>query len=243
MCAQPNQRFTFVSFTNPEEAKKKDTKKRVRSVAAFSGWDQRLNRPPDPEPQTEIKVEDTMRYEDTSSTLPELPPPRIQSDRSKGKQPSEDLQPAAGPAEHLAHQYLQNYEHFFGQTPFFQIQEPQWPHPRQFGCVECTRRGITGPCRCAEAVFIPTAASHGAHKVSKSTKKRTFTKNDIIAARLAPLMETLANPQTPERISGGKFDPFGSYPVPAEPWYDWVLHHSKTSCSPFSVINHSQLQC
>lgn len=222
---QPTQRFTFVSFTSPGEAKGKANKKRIRSAAAFSGWEGRLGRP---RPQEELPVNDEV-------VTPESEPPELVSDLSTRSSPRSELGNLE--AGLLEQQYRINrsriavdsllsddiHDTYLGpSTP------PESPQ------ISASFQGYKKPAyaHSQQSSYLPRrfsgAPQHSENRISKAntSKKRISADNPQMRENLVKALSRV------DDIGYGTLDPFNSYPVPNEPWYDWILHHSKYQMVP-----------
>lgn len=216
MEAPPGQRFTFVNFSNPGEAKKKDSKKRVRSAAAFSGWDKRFKR------QFVDETVEFMRGTAKSDSPPNLPSssgPKtpLLKDQSELKQATKVKVEAS--SEYTLHSTPpEHYESFSWIPDKLSISDGQSFEETSPICADCSHGQCRRHClsRTDSVLSRPTTRTNTSH--STNSGKDVIPSPSSHAFKISP---------SPDRISAKRLDPFNSYPVPAEPWFDWALHHSK----------------
>lgn len=226
---QQQKKFTFVNFTTPAEAKNTDAKKRVRSAAAFSGWDKRFAKRLE---ESEYgKAEEEKDVEEYGRIPPSLAQwTSSSSDQVLNVESRLDAQhyfPGfSRPGYGLG---LNMPEAYPGQLPWMpehrstDVGVGAQEDTRERPCPDCARR------QCKRHIFAKTDPTANMREMKRSTKRTTTAQQNARAARLLSLLET---PPKPSRISAEKLDPFNSYPVPAEPWFDWALHHSTSSSLP-----------
>ncbi|KAF1345132.1 hypothetical protein BDV97DRAFT_372365 [Delphinella strobiligena] len=236
MPVQPSQRFTFVNSTTPYEAKKDNTKKLVRSNAAFSSWSKRLDRDVKPEnyvvPRAEKIEQPALNYDgfqspssaassksqphETKQAWHFHPPPPLDHEQPHGTRLVQGVFQVPRPHE-------TSLSPLETQRPQVQHKSPLQSSP---DCAQNTE-DLYGPSIPHEAVQVtPTWYDDN---ISTTSSDCTSVTEFNIADRLSPSMESTFSL---DRMANGRVDPFNSYPVPAEPWYDWVLHHMANVFGP-----------
>lgn len=235
MPVQPNQRFTFVNSTTPYEAKKENTKKLVRSNAAFSSWNKRLDRDVKPENHVIFRAEEeeqpALPY-DSSQSLSSALSPKSEPHETKQARQISSPPPSDGELPHgtrLVHDDFQVLRPHETDLSLLEIQGAQFQHqsPLQ-SSPNCPHDTEDIYEQSTQDEPVPATPIWYDDNVSMTSSDCTSVTEINIADRPPPSVENIF---PLDRMANGRVDPFNSYPVPAEPWYDWVLHHSMSEAS------------
>lgn len=242
MPVQPNQRFTFVNSTTPYEAKKENTKKLVRSNAAFSSWNKRLDRDVKPESHVFFRAEEVEQpagnYDScqspSSAVSPNSQPHETKQARHCPSPPPSDLELPHG--TQLVHDDFQGPQPHETDLSLIETQRPQFRHQSSLqSSPNCPQDTEDVYVQSTQDEAVPATPVWYDDNVSMTSSDCTSVTEISIADRPNPSVESTF---LLDRMANGRVDPFNSYPVPAEPWYDWVLHHSMSEVLNLSCIKY-----
>lgn len=235
---KPKQIDFIVNTGNPNDASSKANKKRVRSVAALKSWPERRKK-------TFEQLESTSSGQSAFLVEPEPSSSAIAGPSSKKqstKRPSREDAPTSGPVVVAG--------------PPRPKPPPPAKEPTFIGLgagssmtlyhdalarVPATKAAVNlvgtihpdTPCQCFECrdkrriANTPLGAVSSTQYVVPDRKKRMADGTEK-SMPFSGDMAMITPPSSPgSSPSRGRQDPFNCYPVPYQPWFDHILHHSK----------------
>lgn len=240
----------IVSTGNPNDASSQANKKRVRSVAALKSWPERRRKildqlessasgqsaflideplpkrraaPPPPAPASRQPLSETaVRFLGPPRPPPPVPPkPRKLSPELFIPKTSSPTYLGIGAGSSIA-----LYHEALSRVP---------PTPLAVAQVHTFHAGTPchcGPCRHKRRLLgTPPGSVSSSDYVVPARRKRMADgteKGGLFGGDMAMITPPSSPASSPAR---SQTDPFNCYPVPYQPWFDQILHHSTLYCS------------
>ena len=203
--------LTFVVTTNPYDKKSAANKKRVRSVAALKSWPERRKKTFDRHDQSAH----------TGGFVLDIPAPAAGSSKQTSRPKPKGQAPVDPVIGSTSQSELQPNEEALFEKCTRTTDE-------YCNCVHCRseRRYRYGPSQGETTKHV--AFPHGAAPQSRKRTADGQLKTAEFKGDLAMLTPPTSPSPSPLVIVNnvGRQEPFNCYPVPHQPWFDRILHHS-----------------
>lgn len=248
---KPKQIDFIVNTGNPNDASSKANKKRVRSVAALKSWPERRKKIFEQLESSTTGGQGAFLVESEPSTLRIQQPISSSSTTAASASPGNKRQSTsrtsshtsdhkvAGPAPPAPPPALAGQPTFIGLGAGSSIAL----YHDALARAPVTKAAVSlvhafhpdTPCQCTQCrnkrrvANTPLGAVSSTQYVAPARRKRLADgseKEMPFSGDMAMLTPPSSPAPSPSR---GRGDPFNCYPVPYQPWFDHILHHSKSS--------------
>lgn len=216
-------RFSFVVNT-PKTRGSSANKKRVRSIAALRSWPERRKKTSRQRDQEPAQVSSSAN--DSKSDVDPLEPTTTEQGSQESKVQHVGLDRATA---YRTSDSSRETPRQIDEEPLF---EKCVPTVNEFcGCTHCRSEDRHRRVLPQSQLTRPVPLSAGAESRSKKRKRASIdrTKQDYSTRDLAMLTPPSSPSPSPLAMTNSlsKNEPFNCYPVPTQPWFDRILHHSK----------------